>query len=56
MQVVARKNGTVETGFETLGEHRGFELLDGDPARIADQAARKALEAARGRPGARPGR
>ena len=43
VQVVARKNGTVETGFETLGEHRGFELLDGDPARIADDAAKKAL-------------
>jgi len=43
VQVVARKNGTVETGFETLGEHRGFELLDGDPARIADEAANKAL-------------
>jgi TldD protein len=43
VQVVARRNGTVETGFETLGEHRGFELLEGDPARIADQAARKAL-------------
>jgi TldD protein len=43
-QVVARKDGTVETGFETLGAHRGFELLDGDPARIAEQAAQKALE------------
>jgi TldD protein len=43
-QAVARKNGTVETGFETLGAHRGFELLDGDPARIAEQAARKALD------------
>ena len=43
-QVVARRNGTVETGFETLGAHRGFELLDGDPARIAEQAARKAIE------------
>lgn len=42
-QVVARRDGTVETGFETLGAHRGFELLDGDPARIAEQAARKAL-------------
>jgi TldD protein len=42
-QVVARRNGTVETGFETLGEHRGFELLEGDPARIAEQAATKAL-------------
>jgi TldD protein len=43
-QVVARRNGTVETGFETLGAHRGFELLDGDPARIAEQAAGKALD------------
>jgi TldD protein len=43
VQVVARRDGTVETGFETLGEVRGFELLDGDPARIADQAARKAI-------------
>jgi TldD protein len=43
-QVVARRNGTVETGFETLGAHRGFELLDGDPARVAEQAARKAID------------
>ena len=43
-QVVARRNGTVETGFETLGGHRGFELVDGGAAeRIAEQAARKAL-------------
>ena len=44
VQVVARENGTVETGFETLGAHRGFELLEGDPARIAEQAASKALD------------
>jgi TldD protein len=43
VQVVARRDGSVETGFETLGEHRGFELLDGDPGRIADQAAQKAI-------------
>jgi TldD protein len=43
VQVVARRNGTVETGFETLGQHRGFELLDGDPARIADEAAKQAI-------------
>ncbi|MGH2957065.1 MAG: TldD/PmbA family protein, partial [Solirubrobacterales bacterium] len=42
-QVVARSNGAVETGFETLGALRGFELLDGDPARIAEQAADQAL-------------
>ncbi len=42
-QAVARRGDVVETGAETLGAHRGFELLDGDPARIAGQAARKAL-------------
>ncbi len=42
-QAVARREGTVETGAETLGAHRGFELLEGDPGRIAEQAARKAL-------------
>ena len=34
---------TVETGAETLGAHRGFELLEDDPGQIAEQAARKAL-------------
>jgi TldD protein len=44
VQVVARRNGTVETGFETLGGHRGFELVDGGAGEhIAEQAARKAL-------------
>ncbi len=42
-QVVARRDGRVETGAETLGGHRGFELFDGDPAQIAESAARKAL-------------
>jgi TldD protein len=42
-QAVARRDDVVETGFETLGGHRGFELFDDDPARIAEQAARKAL-------------
>jgi TldD protein len=44
VQVVAHRDDAVETGFETLGAHRGFELLEEDPARIAEQAARKALE------------
>ena len=39
-QVVARRGDAVETGFETLGGHRGFELLDDDPARIADAGGR----------------
>ncbi|HEU4599077.1 MAG TPA: TldD/PmbA family protein, partial [Solirubrobacterales bacterium] len=42
-QAVAGRNGTVETGAETLGGHRGFELLDDDPGQIAEQAAAKAL-------------
>lgn len=42
-QVVARRGEAVETGMETLGEHRGFELFDGDRAAVAESAARKAL-------------
>jgi TldD protein len=42
-QAVARRNGTVETGSETLGGNRGFELLGDDPGAIASEAARKAL-------------
>ncbi len=42
-QAVARRGDVVETGAETLGAHRGFELLEDDPALIAEQAARKAL-------------
>ena len=30
-QAVARRGDTVETGAETLGAHRGFELLEDDP-------------------------
>lgn len=43
VQAVARRGETVETGAETLGGHRGFELFDGDPGLIAESAARKAL-------------
>ncbi len=42
-QVVARRDATVETGAETLGAHRGYELLEDDPGQIAEQAAAKAL-------------
>ncbi len=43
-QVVAKRADRVETGFETLGGHRGFELVDGGAAEeIASQAAAKAL-------------
>jgi TldD protein len=43
VQAVARREATVETGAETLGAHRGFELLEDDPGQIAEQAAGKAL-------------
>jgi TldD protein len=42
-QAVARREATVETGAETLGGHRGFELLEDDPGQIAEMAAGKAL-------------
>ncbi len=42
-QVVAKRGDTTETGFETLGGHRGFELVADDGEAIAEQAARKAL-------------
>ncbi len=43
VQAVARRSDVVETGAETLGGHRGFELLEDDPGAIAAQAAGKAL-------------
>jgi TldD protein len=43
VQAVARRGETVETGAETLGAHRGFELFDEGPGGIAAAAARKAL-------------
>lgn len=49
-QAVARRGEVVETGAETLGAHRGFELLEDDPALIAEQAARKALTLLDARP------
>jgi TldD protein len=42
-QAVARRGDAVETGAETLGGHRGFELFGDDPGEIAESAARKAL-------------
>jgi TldD protein len=42
-QAVARREDRAETGHETLGGHRGFELFDGDPGAIAASASRKAL-------------
>lgn len=42
-QVVARRNGTVETGSETLGGHQGFELVDVGGMATAETAARVAI-------------
>jgi TldD protein len=50
VQTVARRGDKVETGAETLGAHRGFELLEDDPGQIAEQAARKALTLLEARP------
>jgi TldD protein len=43
VQVVARRDGKVETGVETRGGHAGFELLARDPEAVAASAATKAL-------------
>jgi TldD protein len=43
VQVVARRNGRVETGHETLGGHIGFEILETDPTAVAERAAEKAV-------------
>jgi len=43
VQAVARRGERVETGAETLGGSRGFELLGEDPGGIAASAAGKAL-------------
>ncbi|MBI4898238.1 MAG: TldD/PmbA family protein [Actinobacteria bacterium] len=45
VQAVARRDGRIENGTETHGGHAGFELLEDDPRRIAESAARKALTA-----------
>lgn len=43
-QVVARRGDVVETGMETLGGHRGYELLQGGAAEeVAQDATRTAL-------------
>jgi TldD protein len=42
-QVVARRNGRVETGTDTRGGHAGFEVLRERPEEVAESAARKAL-------------
>ena len=43
VQVVARRNGRVETGSDTRGGHAGWELVEADPEAVAEKAARRAL-------------
>jgi TldD protein len=43
VQVVARRNGRVETGNDNRGGHAGWELLEHDPEAVAGKAARRAL-------------
>jgi TldD protein len=50
VQTVARKNGRVETGSESLAGHSGFELFAGDFGRVAEEAARRALTMLDARP------
>lgn len=50
VQVVAREDGRVETGLESLAGHAGFELLGTDPARVAGRAAKRALTMLGARP------
>jgi TldD protein len=42
-QVVARRNGRVETGTDTRGGHAGWELLEEEPDEVAAKAAQRAL-------------
>jgi TldD protein len=42
-QVVARRDGRVETGSDTRGGHAGWELIEADPEAVASKAARRAL-------------
>jgi TldD protein len=50
VQAVGRRDGRIETGLESLAGHAGFELLEGDPAEVAEQAARRALTMLDARP------
>jgi TldD protein len=43
VQAVARRGDRVETGMETLGGHRGFELLEDEPTAVAKSAASRAI-------------
>ena len=50
VQAVARSGDRVEVGAESLAGHAGFELLESDPAAVANEAARRALTMLEARP------
>jgi len=43
VQVVARREGRVETGTDTRGGHAGWELVESEPELVAEKATRRAL-------------
>ena len=50
VQVVAAENGLIQTGYEPVGGLIGFELFDEvDPTRVAETAARRAVQALQAR-------
>jgi TldD protein len=50
VQAVARRDGRIETGLESLARHAGFEVLGADPAAVAEESARRALTMLDARP------
>ena len=45
VQVVARENGVIQTGYEPIASSKGFEIFDeSDPSDIATRAAERALK------------
>jgi TldD protein len=50
VQAVARREGRVETGMETLAGHAGFELFGNDFGSVAERAAAQALTMLDARP------
>lgn len=51
VHVVAARNGVMQTGYESIGAHRGMELFrDNDPAAVGGKAAAKAVKMLDSRP------
>lgn len=51
VNVVAVRNGIMQTGYESIGAHKGMELFnESSPASVAEQAAAKAIRMLDSRP------